>query len=151
MPSRELRDSGTPSGRRSSRGILAALCLPLCLALGAPLLSGCAVVAGAVGGYVIYKGMVDDWQVAHTTYQVDEAWQATLGVLDDISAERLRVIDFPREAAAVIEDYEIVGVVLAEDLDHTIIQVRADKDDLEDPDKAEEVLEQILAALAPQS
>ena len=151
MPSRELRDSGTSSGRRSPRSILAALCLPLCLALGAPLLSGCAVVAGAVGGYVIYKGMIDNWQVAHTTYQVDEAWQATLGVLDDISAERLRVIDFPREAAAVIEDYEIVGVVLAEDLDHTIIQVRADKDDLEDPDKAEEVLEQILAALAPQS
>ena len=51
-----------------------------------------AVVAGAVGGYVIYKGMVDDWQVAHTTYQVDDAWQATLAVLDDISDEDMQEI-----------------------------------------------------------
>ena len=87
--------------------------------------------------------------MAHTTYQVDEAWEMTLDVLEELSEERLRVIDFPREAAASFEDYEVVGVVLAEDLDHTIIQVRADKDDLENPDKALEVLEEILRRLAP--
>lgn len=134
----------------AARPVRGALFL-LSLLLGAPLFASCVVVAGAVGGYVIYKGMVDEWQVAHTTYAVDEAWQVTLEVLEEISEERLRVIDFPREAAAAFEDYEVVGVVLAEDLDHTIIQVRADKDDLESPEKAEEVLEEILARLAPQS
>ncbi len=120
-------------------------------ALTLPFLSGCALVAGAGVGYVVYeKALNDSVHEAQVKDDVDTVWasvQETMGFLIDPKTE-LTVRTFPRSIQARVDGADVVVEVETYDIDRTIIRVRAEKYLTHDGATSNEVMKAILDRLS---
>ena len=121
------------------------------LALSLPLLPGCALVAGAGVGYVVYeKALNDSVHEAQVKDDVERVWasvQETMEILVDPKTEPV-VHDFPRTIEAKVDGADVEVEVETYDLERTVIRVRADKYLGRDESTASVVMNKILDRLS---
>ncbi len=136
-----LPNAGTVMIPRASRVLALSL---------AALLSGssCVLVAGAGAGYVISREITADKLYSiDVKVDVDEVWPATresLEILHDLNTE-LRFTEQPRVGFAIVDGAEVTVEVLAIDLDHARVRIRARKP-LVDAGRTAELVERTILA-----
>jgi hypothetical protein len=121
------------------------------LALSLAFLPGCALVAGAGVGYVVYeKALNDSVHEAQVKDDVDRVWasvQETMDILVDPKTEPV-VHSFPRMIQAKVDGADVEVEVETYDLERTVIRVRAEKYLGSDESTASVVMNKILDRLS---
>lgn len=120
------------------------------LLLGAPLLSGCILVAGAGVGYVVSQQVLpNDVRVAQVADDVDSVWKSvreTMEIMVDPGNE-LTTQDMPRTIECKVDGAAVKVEVEAHDIDRTVVRVSAEKYLASDNATSAEVMDTILRRL----